>query len=125
MIANILNVAVGLWLAYSAIFSTPPGNVAGARLALTAVAAIIFAVWARRSDRMTWQSGSNIVLGAVLLVTAGVRRAVALAPLVCFWVVLLSGIAVAIMAMWSLLYRPETAATSHASPPAARASGEE
>jgi hypothetical protein len=31
------------------------------------------------------------------------------APLVCFWIILLTGIAVAIAAMWSLLYRPETA----------------
>jgi hypothetical protein len=29
---------------------------------------------------------------------------------VCFWIVLLGGIAVAIMAMWSLLYRPQAAA---------------
>src|SRR5262249_13192339 len=60
MIANILNVAIGLWLAYSAIFSTPPGSLDGGRLALTALAAIILAAWARRSDRLKWQSGSNI-----------------------------------------------------------------
>jgi len=106
MIANILNVAVGLWLAYGAIFSTPSGNINAAWLAATAIAAIIFALWARRSDRMQWPSGSNIVLGAVLLVTAGVRRAVGVAPLVCFWIILLSGIAIAILALWSLLYRP-------------------
>ena len=123
MIANLLNIAVGLWHAYSAIFSTPPGNLDAGQLALTVLAAIIFAAWARQSDRLKWQSGSNIVLGAILLVTAGVRRAVGVAPLMCFWIVLLGGIAVAILAMWSLLYRPETAATSRTSAPPAGASG--
>jgi hypothetical protein len=111
-----------LWLAYGAIFSNPPGNLDTGRLALTAGAAIIFAAWARQSDRLKWQSGSNIVLGAILPVTAGARLAVGVAPLVCFWIVLLSGIAVAIPAMWSLLYRPETGATSRTSAPAAGAS---
>jgi hypothetical protein len=44
-----------------------------------------------------------------------VRWAVEVAPLVSFWIILLVGIAVAILAMWSMLYRPETtrsAATS-------------
>jgi hypothetical protein len=27
-------------------------------------------------------------------------------PLVCFWIILLIGIAIAIVAMWSMLYRP-------------------
>jgi len=37
------------------------------------------------------------------------------APLVSFWIILLVGIAIAIAAMWSMLYRPETA-QSRASP---------
>jgi hypothetical protein len=112
MIANILNVLLGLWFAYSAIFSVPAGNANNAGLAAAAVACIVFAIWARRSDVMRWQSGSNIVLGAVLLAMAAVRWAVGIAPLVCFWIILLSGIAVAIIALWSLLYRPEAAAVS-------------
>ena len=115
MIGNLFNVVVGLWLAYVAIFSTPSGSIDEAWLAGPAVAAIVFAAWARRSDRMKWQSGTNIVLGAVLLATAAARQAVGVAPLVCFWIILLGGITVAILALWSLLYRPEAAAISGAS----------
>jgi hypothetical protein len=122
MIGNILNVLLGLWLAYSAIFSEPAGNANNAGLAAAAVACIFLALWARRSDAMHWQSRSNIVLGAVLLAIATARWAVGIAPLVCFWIILLSGIAVAIMAMWSLLYRPEAAAVGAITP--ARASGD-
>jgi hypothetical protein len=106
MIANLLNILVGLWLAYSAIFATPAGNMNSAALAGSAVAAIVFAVWARQSDHMRWPSASNIVLGAISLATAAAHWLLALAPLVCFWIVLLAGIAIAIMAMWSILYRP-------------------
>jgi hypothetical protein len=38
-----------------------------------------------------------------------VRWVIGVAPLVCFWIILLVGIAVAIAALWSILYRPETA----------------
>ena len=100
MIGNLLNVLVGVWLVYSAIFATPAGN-------MNNVAVIVFAVWARQNDPMGWQSGTNLVLGTVLLLVAAVRWAVELAPLVCFWMILLVGIAVAILAMWSMLYRPE------------------
>jgi hypothetical protein len=62
---------------------------------------------------MRWQSGTNIVLAAVLFVVAVMRWVIGVAPLVCFWIILLVGIAVAIAAMWSILYRPETA-QSHA-----------
>jgi hypothetical protein len=70
---DIPNVGVGLRLACSAIFATPSDNVNQAGLAGAAVPAIIFAGWARRSDRMKGQSGSNIALGAILPVTAGAR----------------------------------------------------
>lgn len=109
MIGNLLNVLVGLWLAYSAIFSTPAGDTNNAALAAAGVAVIVFAVWARQTDPLGWQSGMNIVLAAVLLVVALARWVIGVAPLVCFWIILLVGIAVAIAALWSILYRPETA----------------
>jgi hypothetical protein len=79
-----------------------------AGLAAVAAAAIVLAVWARQSDPMGWQSATNIVLGAVLLFFAATRWVIGVAPLVCFWVILLVGIGVAIVAMWSMLYRPDT-----------------
>ena len=114
MIGNLLNILVGLWLAYSAIFANPAGALNNAALAAAAIAVIVLAVWARQTDRMRWPSATNIVLGVVLLVVALVRWVIGVAPLVSFWI-LLVGIAVAIAAMWSILYRPETA-QSRASP---------
>ena len=107
MIGNLFNVVVGLWLAYSAIFANPAGAMNNVVLAAAAVAIIVFAVWARRTDSLAWQSGTNIVLGASLLAMAMVRWAIGVAPLVSFWIILIAGIAVAIMAMWSLIYRPQ------------------
>ena len=107
MIGNLLNIFLGLWLAYSAIFANPAGAMNNVALAASATAIIIFAVWARQSDSLGWQSGTNIVLAAMLLAVAVVRWAIGVAPLVCFWIILLVGISVAIVAMWSLLYRPE------------------
>jgi hypothetical protein len=109
MIGNLLNILLGLWLAYSAIFANPAGAMNNVALAAAAVAVIVFAVWARQTDRMRWQSATNIVLGVVLLLVAATRWAIGVAPLVSFWIILLVGIAVAIAAMWSMLYRPETA----------------
>jgi len=107
MIGNLLNILVGLWLAYSAIFANPAGAMNNPALAAAAVAVIVFAVWARQTDALGWQSGTNIVLAAVLLVLAVLRWAIGVAPLVSFWIILLVGIAVAVAAMWSMLYRPD------------------
>jgi hypothetical protein len=115
MIGNLLNILIGLWLAYSAIFANPAGAMNNVALAAAAIAVIVFAVWARQTDPLGWQSGTNIVLAAVLLVVAVLRWLIGVAPLVSFWVVLLAGIAIAIAAMWSVLYRPATARTAASS----------
>ena len=107
MIGNLLNILVGLWLAYSAIFANPAGAMNNVALAMSAIAVIVFAVWARQSDSLGWQSGTSTVLAAMLLAVAVVRWAIGVAPLVCFWIILLVGISVAIVARWSLLYRPQ------------------
>jgi hypothetical protein len=107
MIGNLFNVLIGLWLAYSAIFAIPAGNMSNIWLAVSGIAVMVFAAWARRTDPAGWQSATNLVLGAVLLLEAAARWAVAVASLVSFWSVLLLGIAIAIVALWSILYRPE------------------
>ena len=58
MIGNLLSVLLGLWLAYSAIFANPPGDMNIAALAAGAVAVIAFAAWARQTDPMRWPSGT-------------------------------------------------------------------
>jgi len=62
-----------------------------------------------------WQSAMNIVLAAVLLVLAVLRWVIGVAALVSFWIILLVGIAVAVAAMWSMLYRPTTARSAASS----------
>jgi hypothetical protein len=112
---KLLNFLVGLWLAYSAIFASPAGAMNNVTLAGAAIAVIVFAAWARQKDPLSWQSSTNIVLAAVLLAVAVVRWGIGVAPLVCFWIILLVGIAVAIVPMWSLLYRPQTARSAASS----------
>jgi hypothetical protein len=108
MIANVATILIGLWLAYRAIFSIPAGDVNQIELVAAGVALILLALWARRTDFMSWHSGTNIVLAAIILLLAAAHRVVGVDPLVSFWVILLSGITAAIAAMWSILYRPDS-----------------
>jgi hypothetical protein len=67
---SLVGVLLWLRLAYSAIFANPAGDMNIAALAASAVAVLACAVWARRTDPMDWPSGTDLVLGAVLLVVA-------------------------------------------------------
>jgi hypothetical protein len=70
MIANLLTVLIGLWLAYRAIFSVPAGDLSHIEMMAAGVAVILLALWARRTDVMGWNSGTNILLGTLILVLA-------------------------------------------------------
>ena len=106
MIANFATILIGLWLVYRAIFSVPAGDMSLIELMAAGVAVILLALWARRTDSMRWNSWTDIVLAALILLLAATHRVVGVDPLVSFWMLLLIGIAVAISAMWSILYRP-------------------
>ena len=108
MIANFATILIGLWLSYRAIFSLPAGNVNQIELVVAGVALILLSLWARRTDLMSWHSGTNIVLAAIILLLVAAHRVVGVDPLVSFWMILLIGIATAITAAWSILYRPES-----------------
>lgn len=108
MIANFATILIGLWLAYRAIFSLPAGDVNQIELALAGVALILLALWARRTDFMSWHSGTNVVLAVIILLLAAAQRVVGVDPLVSFWMILLIGITTAITAAWSILYRPDS-----------------
>jgi hypothetical protein len=107
MIANFATVLIGLWLAYRAIFSISAGNMSQIELMAAGVVLILLALWARRTDPMNWHSWTNIVLAAIVLLMAATHRVVGMAPLVSFWMILLIGITVAIVAMWATMCRPE------------------
>ena len=110
MIGCLLNALVGLWLAYSAIFAAPAGNMSNTRLAIAGAAVIALAAWVRQNEAGNWQSATNLALGSALILEAAARWAIEVPPLVSFWMTLLLGIAVAILALWSVLYRPDTPA---------------
>jgi len=112
MIANAATVLIALWLVYRAIFSVPAGDMSQVELTAAGIAVILLALWARRTDFMRWNSWTDIVLAVLLLLLAAAHRLVGVDPLVSFWMLLLIGIAVAISAMWSILYRPNSAVES-------------
>ena len=107
MIANSLTVMVGLWLSYKAIFSIPTGELGQVELTTIGAVLIVLALLARRTDAMTWQSGTNLVLGAAVLAAATARYLLGPHALLMFWTLLLIAITASITAMWSILYRPE------------------
>jgi hypothetical protein len=112
MIANAVTVAIGLWLAYSAIFSTPAGEMNNIKLVIAAAVIVVCALFARRSDRMNWQSSTSIALGLLLGLLAAARAYFDESPLPPFWIILLAGITIAIAALWSILYRRDQIAES-------------
>jgi hypothetical protein len=109
MIANPLIILTGLWLLYRAIFSIPIGQMSEAEMMLAGIVVILLALWARRTDSMTWYSGTCVALGLIVVALSVARYTIGVEPLVSFWMVLLIGIAIAIIAMWSMLYRPAAA----------------
>jgi len=88
------------------LFSIPAGEMSGAEIAVAGMAAMALAAWARRSDAMLWPSATNIALGGIVTLVAVVGRVQGFDPLAAFWIILLAGIALAIVALWSILYRP-------------------
>ena len=109
MIANLALVLTGLWLAYHAIFSIPAHDTGRFEMTVAGAAVILLSAWARRTDVMAWPSGINFALGLIILALTAAQRAVVVDPLGSFWLLLLSGITIAIAALWSILYRPDMA----------------
>ena len=106
MIANALTVLIGFFLAFSAIFSSPPGAMDNTQLAIAAALAFICAFFTRRSDKMRWQSPTSLFLAVVLGLLAASRAYFAAETVSPFWIILLAGIVLALAALWSILYRP-------------------
>jgi hypothetical protein len=107
MIANTVTVLIGLFLAFAAIFSAPPGEMNNPQLAVAAALVFSCAFFARRTDKMRWQSSTSFFLAGVLGLLAASRAYFGESLVSPFWIILLSGIALAIAALWAMLYRAE------------------
>jgi hypothetical protein len=106
MSGNVAIILIGLWLCYRAIFSIPAGEMSAAEIAVTGIAVAAIALWTRRTDVMSWPGTTNIALGGIVVLLALLDRVRGIDPLASFWIILLVGITVAILALWSILYRP-------------------
>lgn len=109
MIANLLNVVLGLTLVYVAVLA--PWVTARRPALVAALAVIMFvAAWlARRSDYHPWQNNSNMLLTVLLALLAVLR--LEQFPLAVFWTQFSVGTLVAVLALWALLYRPVASPT--------------
>jgi hypothetical protein len=94
MIANALIILTGLWLSYRAIFSISAGQISPTEMMVAGIAVTLLALWARRTDSMTWYSGTCIALGMIVVALSIARHTIGVEALVSFWMVLLIGIAV-------------------------------
>ena len=104
MIANLVNVVLGLALVYVAVLA--PATTAHRPLLLLAAGVVMFvAAWfARRADYHHWQNNTNMVL-AVLLAVQTVLHLDQF-PLAVFWIQFSVGTLIAVLALWAILYHP-------------------
>jgi len=113
MTANLLNTLVGLWLAHTAIFPNALLGMSRDRLVLiAAVATIVLALWARRSDVSTWQSNTAVVTGVLLVILTVADQVTSISDVLMFWSLLWAGLVSATVSLWAALYRPPQAASA-------------
>lgn len=111
MIPNLLNTLVGLWLAYAAIFPTGFGTGRERLILAAAIATILLALWARRTDFAHWQSSTSMVTGALLALVVVAHQVVPMSSVLLFWCVLWAGLIAAVVSLWAALYHPGTTAS--------------
>jgi len=105
MIPNLINTVIGIWLVYLAILNPALLGEGGKRIYISGIVVLVLGVWARGSDYVKWYSGTNIVLGIILLLTAALQL-VLWSEAITFWTVFWVGITVAVISLWAVLYRP-------------------
>ncbi|MGH8292283.1 MAG: hypothetical protein ACRESA_02305 [Gammaproteobacteria bacterium] len=110
MIPNIINTLVGLALVGLTVLDIT--WVERRYLPLLVFAAVMFlmALWARRSDPRKWFSSVNIVLAVLLAILA--LLPLPTLPNLTFWGGFWVGILVPVVALWAVLYRPESHAAA-------------
>jgi hypothetical protein len=107
MIPNLINTVIGIWLVYAAVLN--PTELGG-RLEVfgAGVAAFAVAVWAYLADYIKWPATTAGALGAALALYSGFPTSEP-SGFLTFWIALFVGIAVAIVSLWSALYRQPSA----------------
>ncbi len=108
MIANSVNTILGLVLVYAAVLRPSLVDAQPINLLVAALVIIGCALWARRSDRMSWFSITNIIVGAAAVLLAVAHMSTRTPATVTFWGVFWIGIIVSVIALWAMLYRPES-----------------
>lgn len=111
MIPNLLNFLIGLVLVYLAIFSPETITTGVGPLVGAAVVIFVLAFLARRTDHHPWQNTVNMGLAVIL----GCATAAQLAglPSADFWSAIWIGIAVSVLALWAVLYKPRPQASGN------------
>ncbi len=105
MIPNLINFVLGLFLVYLAIFSPVSITTGIGPLLIAAAAIFVLAFLARRSDHHPWQNTVNMGLAVILGITT-LAQLIGL-PSAEFWGAIWIGIAVSMLALWAVLYRPK------------------
>ncbi len=107
MIPNLVNTLVGIWLVYLAVLN--PAVIGEGRKAvyISGLVILVLGYWARGSDYVKWYSSTIIVLGILLLATAGLEFILWWSEALTFWMVFWVGNAVAVISLWAVLYRPQ------------------
>ena len=107
MIPNLINTLIGIWLVYAAVLN--PTELGG-RLEVfgAGIAALAVAVWAYQADYIKWPATTAGALGAAFALYAGFESSEP-SGFLTFWIALFVGIAIAIVSLWSALYRQPSA----------------
>lgn len=106
MVPNLINAIIGIWLVYLAVLNPALIHEGRKTVYIAGIAVLVLGVWARGSDYVKWYSSTNIVLGVILLLTAGLQL-VLWSEAITFWMVFWAGLTVAIISLWAALYRPQ------------------
>jgi hypothetical protein len=106
MIANLVSTLIGVALVYAAVLDPPLIGGDTITLFIAGFAVIGLALWARTSDSAGWFSSTNMAAGLGMVMIAALQAMKLAAPLMTFWGVFWAGLIVAVVALWSALYRP-------------------
>jgi len=104
MIANLVNVVLGLALVYVAVLAPALTAPRPGRVLVVALIMLVLAWVARRSDHDPWQNNTNMALAALLAVMAVLH--LKHFPLAVFWTQFSVGTLIAVLALWAALYHP-------------------